>query len=131
MFVSFSHQAFEYNTFKTINNQCHQSIPKGLITTKYSIMHQNFVINIVLACTNFSYYTSGAIFQFTRDLSHKFIIDLLIICHFSFIDSINLPKKCDNHVLVKLLLCTNMYVFTFLSLCTTHLLCVTLEISLK
>ncbi len=56
----------------------------------------------------------GVIFQFTHDLNHKFIIDLLVICHFSFTDSIDLPKKCDNHVLIKQLLCTSMQVFTFL-----------------
>jgi len=74
-------------------------MPKGLITTIYSTMHQNFIINIVLTCTNFPFIL-GAIFQFTHDLSHKFIIDLLITCHFSFISSINLPKICANHVLV-------------------------------
>ncbi len=55
----------------------------------------------------------GAIFQFTHDLGHKFIIDLLVLCHFLFIDSINLPRKCDNQVLVKQLLCTGMQVCTF------------------
>jgi hypothetical protein len=64
--------------------------------------HYQHCINIY----NLSYYTWGSR-QLTHDLSNQFIIDLLIICHFSFIDSINLPKKCDNHVLVKQLWCSS------------------------
>jgi len=30
----------------------------------------------------------GAIFQFTHDLSHKFIIDLLVICHFHLLTTL-------------------------------------------
>jgi hypothetical protein len=106
--------------------------PKGIDNYKIFNNAPKFCYQHCIIMYKFILLYLGAIFQYTHDLNHKFTIDLLVICHFSFLDSTNLPKKCDKHVLVKLLLCTSMYiVFTFLCLCTIHLLCVILELSLK
>jgi hypothetical protein len=66
--------------------------PKG--TDNYKIFNNapTFHHQHRISMYNLSYYTWGNR-QLTHDLSYKFIIDLLVICHFSFIDSINLTKN--------------------------------------
>jgi hypothetical protein len=108
MFVSFNHQAFEYKGLQNYKQLMPPVHPKGIDNYKIFNNAPKFHYQHCISMYKFIILYLGVIFQFTHDLSHKFIIDLLVLCHFLFIDSINLPRKCDNQVLVNRLVCTSM-----------------------